>query len=67
MFEDLISADPEIEGVLGKVLDGRRISDEKALALISGDSFFPIALVANEMRRRRVGEVVTYVVNRNIN
>ncbi len=67
MLEELVSAEPEVVRVLEKVLDDGRIGEVDAMRLMDCDSLFPIALVADEMRKRRVGEIVTYVVNRNIN
>ena len=52
-----------------KVLSGRELSLEDGLTLAEVDGPELLALVgaANELRRRAVGEAVTYVVNRNIN
>src|ERR687892_532642 len=51
---------PDVRAILTRVLDGAEVSvaDADVLAL---------TLVADELRRRHVGDVVTYVVNRNIN
>ncbi|MFQ6137343.1 MAG: 5-amino-6-(D-ribitylamino)uracil--L-tyrosine 4-hydroxyphenyl transferase CofH [Candidatus Hydrothermarchaeales archaeon] len=67
MFEELIDVDPDAKGVLEKSLEGRRINEEEALVLMDDAAIFSISLVANELRKRKVGDVVTYVVNRNIN
>ena len=69
-FEHLIrSIDPEIASILYKSLSGGDISVEEAVKLFdcSGIEMNTLVLVADELRRRTVGDVVTYVVNRNIN
>ena len=60
---------PQVAGVLDGALDGRDISVDEALVLLaaSGRDLSAVLMAADEMRRRRVGDVVTYVVNRNIN
>jgi FO synthase len=61
-----------VRSLLEKVLvslDGRVLSREEAyrLAHTSGDDLFGMAAAADEIRRRLVGEVISYVVTRNIN
>ena len=65
----LRSLNPEVANVLNAALEGRDISVEEALVLFatSGLEFNALVMTADELRRRRVGDVVTYVVNRNIN
>jgi len=60
---------PEISGILDRALDEQLLSVEEAAALLTatGRDFVATCLVADELRRRAVGDVVTYVVNRNIN
>jgi FO synthase subunit 2 len=60
---------PEVRTILGRVLDGAEVSvpDADVLALTTGRELQALTLVADELRRRHVGDVVTYVVNRNIN
>ena len=55
--------------ILGGLLDGGELSPEDGLRLVevSGRDLQALTLVADEMRRRQAGDVVTYVVNRNIN
>jgi len=62
-------ASPDVRRILGRLLDGGELSVEDGLRLVevSGRDFQALTLVADEMRRRQAGEVVTYVVNRNIN
>src|SRR5437870_8945132 len=55
--------------ILAVVLDGHELSVDDGIALTgaAGRDLHAITLVADEMRRRQVGDVVTYVVNRNVN
>ena len=66
LFKD---ADPLVSEILNKALSEKEISAEEGLILynVAGADFHLVGLVANELRRRRVGDVVSYVVNRNIN
>ena len=61
--------DPEISSILEGALDGKEISFRDTLKLLdaTGLSLSLIILVADELRRRANGEIVTYVLNRNIN
>ncbi len=63
------NADPQISAILNKALSEKEISAEEGLALYNSDGadFHLVGMVADELRRRRVGNIVTYVVNRNIN
>ncbi len=66
----LVSAvTPQVGGILGAALAGEDISAEDAAVLFetSGLEYQAVILAADELRRRTVGDVVTYVVNRNIN
>ena len=62
-------ADPVIASVLDSALAGKEISiaDGSELYSVTGVSFHLTGMVADEIRKRKVGETVTYVVNRNIN
>jgi len=62
-------ASPDIRRILGDLLEGGELSvdDGIRLAETHGRDFQALTLVADEMRRRQAGDVVTYVVNRNIN
>jgi 7,8-didemethyl-8-hydroxy-5-deazariboflavin synthase CofH subunit len=69
-LERLLSAiDPAVARILDEALEGHDISAEEAVALFetAGLELQALMLTADELRRRRVGDVVTYVVNRNIN
>jgi FO synthase subunit 2 len=59
----------EVTRILGRALDGEEISWQEALQLCetSGPEFQAVVSAADELRRRQVGDVVTYVVNRNVN
>ena len=63
------NADPQISDILTKALSEKEISAKEGLVLYNseGMGFHLVGLVADELRRRRVGDIVTYVVNRNIN
>src|SRR5215475_12766959 len=60
---------PDVRRILDRALDGHEISWQEGLRLCetSGVDFQATVLSADELRRRQVGEVVTYVINRNIN
>jgi FO synthase subunit 2 len=65
----LKNADPLISATLDKALSEKEISAKEAERLFYADGldFQLVGMVADELRRRRVGNIVTYVVNRNIN
>ena len=58
-----------IEAILDKALEGRELSAEDGATLFAaeGDNLHRLLSVADELRRRRVGERVGYVINRNVN
>ncbi|MBT3924948.1 MAG: 5-amino-6-(D-ribitylamino)uracil--L-tyrosine 4-hydroxyphenyl transferase CofH [Nitrosopumilus sp.] len=63
------NADPSVTEILNKALSEKEISAKEGLVLYKtkGIEFHLVGLVANELRKRRVGNTVSYVVNRNIN
>jgi len=63
------NADPQVSAILNNALSEKEVSAEEGLALYNSDGadFHLVGMVADELRRRRVGNIVTYVVNRNIN
>ncbi len=63
------NADPVISEILDRALSEKEISAKEGLELYhaTGVGFHLVGLVADEIRRRRVGDVVSYVINRNIN
>ena len=60
---------PGIRRVLDLALSDHEISSEDAFRLCesTGIDFQATVLAADELRRRQVGDVVTYVINRNVN
>jgi FO synthase subunit 2 len=65
----LKNIDPIITSVLDRALSNKEISVDQATELLDADGteMNVIVIVADELRRRTVGEDVTYVINRNIN
>ncbi|PZC47305.1 MAG: FO synthase subunit 2 [Chloroflexi bacterium] len=69
-LESLVSSvRPEVARILSRALDGHDIDVDEAVVLLgtTGLDLQALTLTADELRRRTVGDVVTYVVNRNIN
>jgi FO synthase subunit 2 len=66
LFDNVSS---EIRTILDRALDGHEISWQEGLRLCqtAGIDFQALTVTADELRRRQVGEVVTYVINRNVN
>ena len=62
-------ADPVISQILDKAISEKEISEKDAVSLFEADGidFHLVGMVADILRKRRVGDTVTYVVNRNIN
>jgi 7,8-didemethyl-8-hydroxy-5-deazariboflavin synthase CofH subunit len=60
---------PDVRGILGRALDGAEVTVDEAerLATTTGRDLLALTLTADELRRRHVGDTVTYVVNRNVN
>ena len=68
--EGLLShLDPQVASILNLALEGEDITTQDATVLFetSGIEYNAMVMTADELRRRTVGDVVTYVVNRNIN
>ena len=63
------SVSREVRGALDRALDGGEVSvaESDVLARATGRDLAALTVVADELRRRQVGDTVTYVVNRNIN
>jgi FO synthase len=59
----------EVARVLDRALNGEELDfdDGLRLARTTGDELEALIQVADQIRRERVGDVITYVVNRNIN
>src|SRR5712691_4461596 len=62
-------ASRDVRRILDRVLDGHEVSIDDALVLagVRGRDLTAVGAVADEMRRRQAGDVVTFVVNRNVN
>jgi FO synthase subunit 2 len=58
-----------VRRILGAVLDGTELSVEDGITLttVTGPDLLALTVAADTMRRRQVGDVVTFIVNRNIN
>ena len=63
------NADPIVSEILNNALSEKEITSKQGLILYKtkGIDFHLVGLVADELRKRRVGNIVSYVVNRNIN
>ena len=65
-------ATPMVRSCLGRVLEtqdasGLSLEESYALASVEGDDLLALLVGANMLRSELVGNIVTYVVNRNIN
>ena len=62
-------ADPLIAETLDRALSEKEITIDEATRLYDakGMDFHLVGAVSDELRKRRVGDIVTYVINRNIN
>lgn len=70
MIDSLLKrTDPVVAAALDHALSGKDISIDEAIALLdsTGLEMNLVLTVADELRRESVGDVVTYVINRNIN
>jgi cyclic dehypoxanthinyl futalosine synthase len=57
-----------VDAILEKALDGERISDEEAVALLRSRELVPVGRVADELRNRKVDpDRITFIVDRNLN
>jgi FO synthase subunit 2 len=65
----LKNLDPEFSDALERALSGRAIDESSALRLLNSsyEEALMLALVADHVRKMCVGDVVTFVFNRNIN
>jgi 2-iminoacetate synthase ThiH len=65
----LAAASPSVANALEKSLAGSDLGFEEGmtLATVEGNDLLALAKVADELRRRAVGDRITYVVNRNLN
>jgi FO synthase subunit 2 len=62
-------ASSDVRRVLGRALDNHEVGvdDASRLAEARGRDLAAVGVVADEMRRRQAGDVVTFVINRNVN
>jgi cyclic dehypoxanthinyl futalosine synthase len=64
----VLTASPGVEDALRKALDGERLTDEDAVALLRSRDLLAVGRVANELRNRKVDpNRVTFIVDRNLN
>lgn len=65
----LAGVDAYTSGILGRALEGTRPSVEESAHLFTlrGDDLSALVATADRIRSEDVGDVVTYVVNRNVN
>src|SRR5881409_574729 len=65
----LDGASRDVRRILVGVLDGHELCVDDGISLTAavGRDLHALTLVADELRRQQAGDVVTYVVNRNIN
>ena len=65
----LNAATPSVAGLLENALAGKDLDFEQGLTLaaVEGNDLLALVKVADELRRRVVGDHITYVVNRNLN
>ena len=58
-----------VRRILDRALDDRDVTTDEALVLAetTGRDLQALTVVADELRRRQVGDLVTFVVNRNVN
>jgi len=63
------STSPNVRRILGGILDGAELGVDDAIVLAAarGRDLAAVGATADEMRRRQAGDVVTFVVNRNVN
>lgn len=69
-LESLLSGlRPDVAHILVRALKEREITMEEGVTLfgVTGRELFGLMMVADELRRRAVGDIVTYVTVRNIN
>ncbi len=69
-MESMLSrADTDVRRILDRALDGAEISWQEGLRLCetNGIDLQATVVAADELRRRQVGDIVTYVINRNVN
>jgi len=68
-MSDIRSTDPTTADILNRALDDKELSVDDAVELFEckETELTMLIQVADELRKRKVGDLVTYVVNRNVN
>lgn len=68
-MDNFRNIDPVIADTLNRALDDKELSAKDAVELFecNHSELNALILVADELRRRKVGDLVTFVVNRNVN
>ena len=69
-YEAAVSrARPDVAAILSRALEGRELGFDDGVALggVEGNDLIALVKTADELRRRTVGDAITYVVNRNLN
>jgi cyclic dehypoxanthinyl futalosine synthase len=57
-----------VQDILGRALDGERVTDDDALTLLESRELTAVGRAADELRNRRTDpEAVTFIVDRNVN
>jgi len=66
---DFSNIDPTIADILNRAIDDKELSvkDAQELFECNDSELNALIFVADELRRRKVGDLVTFVVNRNVN
>jgi FO synthase subunit 2 len=64
-----LAANQEIRAILDRALEGREIdaAEGELLCNARGRDLHAVTITADELRERQAGDLVTYVVNRNVN
>ena len=68
-MSDFSNIDPTIADILNRAIDDKELSvkDAQELFECNDSELNALIFVADELRRRKVGDLVTFVVNRNVN
>ncbi len=68
-MSDFNNIDPVVANILNRALDDKELSVKDAVELFgcNDSELNALIFVADELRRRKVGDLVTFVVNRNVN
>jgi aminodeoxyfutalosine synthase len=66
-LESIFCHDSDIVDIADRALAGEELAKEDGIALFKSKTLLRIGALADELRRRKSGDVVTFVVNRHIN